>query len=75
MKVYIKSTTDNIKLTDDEVKQFLLLLDEYGEFVFGEFDEIKEQLESVLNARGYWSGVQYRYYYDDEYGFYAESRW
>ena len=73
MKRYIKSHSD-IRLTDAEFDEFLELLDEYGEFAFGDPAEIKEQLETTLNIQGYWSGLQYRFYYDAERGFYVQAR-
>ena len=45
-----------IKVTKTMLKRFLEIMDEYGEFVFGDDEMIQKQLETCLNTQGYWSG-------------------
>lgn len=64
-----------IKVNNKMLDEFLQLMDENGEFVFGTDKEIKKQLETCLNSQGYWSGCSIRAYYDkDNKEFYVESR-
>lgn len=64
-----------IKVNKKMLERFLQIMDDYGEFVFGEEDYIQKQLETCLNTQGYWSGVSIRVYYDkDIKDFYVESR-
>ena len=44
-----------IKVTKKMVKEFLEIMDSYGEFVFGDNKEIQQQLAICLNSQGYWS--------------------
>ena len=53
-----------IKVNKKMLDRFIQIMDDYGEFLFGTKEEIKRQLESVLNAQGYWSGCAIRVYYD-----------
>lgn len=53
-----------IKVNNKMLKRFLDIMDNYGEFVFGDNEEIKQQLELCLNSQGYWSGCTIRVYYD-----------
>lgn len=62
-----------MKVNNKMLKQFLEIMDDYGEFVFGTEKEIKKQLEIVLNSQGYWSGCSIRVYYDNN-NFRVESR-
>ena len=55
-----------IKVNDKMVKRFLEIMDEYDEFVFGDIDDIKKQLEVCLNSQGYWSGCSIRVYYNND---------
>lgn len=55
-----------IKVSNKMLKEFLDLMDSYGEFLFGTEEEIKNQLETVLNGQGYWSGCSIRVYYDSD---------
>lgn len=55
-----------IKVNNKMLKEFLELMDNYGEFLFGTEEEIKRQLETVLNSQGYWSGCSIRVYYDSD---------
>jgi hypothetical protein len=55
-----------IKVNNKMLKEFLDLMDSYGEFLFGTEEEIKRQLETVLNSQGYWSGCSIRVYYDSD---------
>jgi len=64
-----------IKVNNKMLKQFLKIMDDYGEFVFGDEKYLKNQLETCLNNQGYWSGCSIRVYYDtEEKYFYTESR-
>ncbi len=55
-----------VKVNKKMLKQFLEIMDEYGEFVFGDEKYLKQQLEMVLNSQGYWSGVAIRVYYNED---------
>ena len=55
-----------IKVNKKMLKRFLQIMDDYGEFVFGDEKEIKQQLEVCLNRQGYWSGCSIRVYYNKE---------
>lgn len=56
----------NIKVNNKMLKRFLEIMDDYGEFVFGSEEEIKQQLEICLNRQGYWSGCTIRVYYNED---------
>ena len=65
-----------IKVTTKMLNRFLAIMDNYGEFVFGDNKMIKKQLETCLNTQGYWSGCAIRVYYDeDNKEFYVERRY
>ena len=55
-----------IKVTKKMLERFLQIMDDYGEFVFGDEEMIKDQLEMVLNTQGYWSGNSIRVYYNED---------
>ena len=55
-----------IKVTKKMLERFLQIMDDYGEFVFGDEKMIKNQLEIVLNTQGYWSGNSIRVYYNED---------
>ena len=64
-----------IKVTKKMLERFLYIMEEYNEFVFGDNEQIKKQLELCLNSQGYWSGCLIRVYYDTEAkDFYIKSR-
>ena len=64
-----------IKVNNKMLNRFLDIMVQYGEFVFGDSDQIKQQLEIVLNSQGYWSGCSIRVYYNkDLKDFTIESR-
>lgn len=64
-----------IKVNKKMYDKFVDLMNDYGEFLFGDDKEIKNQLEVCLNTQGYWSGCSIRVYYDaEEKDFYVESR-
>lgn len=64
-----------IKVNNKMLKRFLEIMNDYGEFVFGNDKEIKQQLELCLNRQGYWSGCSIRLYYNkDLEDFRVESR-
>ena len=65
-----------IKVNNKMLKRFLKIMDDYGEFIFGTEEEIKQQLKICLNRQGYWSACSIRVYYDiDTKDFYVGSRW
>lgn len=53
-----------IKVNSKMLKRFLEIMDDFGEFVFGDNKQIKNQLEVCLNSQGYWSGCSIKVYYD-----------
>ena len=53
-----------MKVTDDILNRFLEIMDENDEFIFGDRDYVKNQLEACLNTQGYWSGCSIRVYYN-----------
>ena len=55
-----------IKVNKKMLERFYEIMDEYGEFLFGDDEEIRQQLEIVLNSQGYWSGCAIRVYYDKD---------
>ena len=64
-----------IKVNKKMLSRFLEIMDDYGEFVFGDEKDIKKQLEICLNSQGYWSGCSIRVYYNEnENDFQIESR-
>ena len=64
-----------IKVNNKMLERFLDVMDQYNEFVFGDKEDIKKQLEICLNSQGYWSACSIRLYYDkDLKDFTIESR-
>ena len=65
-----------IKVNDKMLEKFYNIMDDYNEFIFGDDEEIRRQLETCLNTQGYWSGCTINIWYD-EYTkeFYAYSRY
>ncbi len=55
-----------IKVNKKMVERFLTIMEDYGEFVFGDYEYIKKQLEVCLNSQGYWSGCSIRVYYNED---------
>ena len=55
-----------IKVNKKMVNRFLEIMEDYGEYVFGDYDYVKKQLETCLNTQGYWSGCSIRVYYNQE---------
>lgn len=55
-----------IKVNKKMLNRFLEIMEDYGEFVFGEEDYLKKQLELCLNSQGYWSGCSIRVYYNED---------
>jgi len=53
-----------IKVNKKMLERFYEIMDEYGEFLFGDDEEIRQQLEICLNSQGYWSGCAIKVYYD-----------
>ena len=54
-----------MKVNNKMLKEFLDIMEDYNEFVFGTEEDIKKQLELCLNTQGYWSGCAIRVYYDN----------
>ena len=66
----------NIKVNKEMLDTFLEIMDDYGEYVFGNKKYLQKQLEMCLNSQGYWSGCAIRVYYDnDTKEFRVESRY
>jgi hypothetical protein len=64
-----------IKVNNKMLNRFLEIMEDYGEFVFGSKEEIRNQLQVCLNSQGYWSACSIRLYYDkDIKDFKIESR-
>ena len=64
-----------IKVNNKMLEKFYQVMNDYDEFVFGDDDFIKKQLELCLNSQGYWSGTAIRVYYDEnKKDFRVESR-
>lgn len=63
-----------IKVNKKMLNEFLELMEDFGEYVFGDDKQIKKQLEICLNSQGYWSGNSIRVYYKDN-RFSVESRY
>lgn len=62
-----------IKVNKKMLREFLELMEDFGEFVFGDEKQIKNQLEVCLNSQGYWSGCSIRVFYRNN-KFVVESR-
>ena len=62
-----------VKVTKKMLREFLELMADFGEYVFGDEKQIKNQLEVCLNSQGYWSGCSIRVYYNNK-RFSVESR-
>lgn len=54
-----------MKVNNKMLYEFLDIMEDYNEFVYGTEEEIKKQLELCLNTQGYWSGCSIRVYYDN----------
>lgn len=52
------------EISNKKFKEFLKIIESYGEPLFGTKKQIKEQLEIVLGTQGYWSGIYIKVYYD-----------
>jgi len=52
-----------IKVNKKILNEFLDLMKDFGEVVFGTDKEIKKQLQICLNSQGYWSGCSIKVYY------------
>jgi hypothetical protein len=62
----MKEMNNMIKVTDKMLKRFLEIMDENDEFLFGDEEDIKQQLQVCLNTQGYWSGCTIRVYWDKD---------
>lgn len=54
-----------MKVSNKMFKEFLEIIDDYGEIVFGDEKYLKKQLENVLNTQGCWAGIAIRIYYEN----------
>lgn len=63
-----------IKVNKKMLNEFLELMEDFGEYVFGDDKQIKKQLEICLNSQGYWSGNSIRVYYKNN-RFSVENRY
>lgn len=63
-----------IKVTKKMLNEFLNLMEDFGEYVFGDEKQVKKQLEICLNSQGYWCGNSIRVYYNNK-RFSVESRY
>ena len=52
-----------------KVMKFIQALEDYGDMFFsqGSVKEDYEYIKSVLNAQGYYSGFEYRYYFNEDF--------
>ena len=65
-----------IKVDRKMTERFIALMEDHDEFVFGDLEQVRKQLEVCLNSQGYWSGCAIRVFYDEiEKDFYVESRY
>lgn len=65
-----------IKVNKKMLNKFLQIMDDYGEFVFGDEKQLQNQLQVCLNSQGYWSGTYYRIFYDENTKeFYLKSKY
>ena len=50
-----------------KLMKFLEVLDDYGEYFFsyGGIRKDYEFVTSILKSQGYWAGVNYRFYFDN----------
>ena len=72
----IRRMNNMIKVNNKMLKKFLEIMEKYDECVFGDDEEIKEQLEICLNIQGYCSGCEIKVYYDEEEkDFFVENKW
>lgn len=62
----------------NKLMKFLQALDDYGECFFsnGSIKKDYELVTGILQAQGYWAGVSYRLYFDDNFDLVnVEERW
>jgi len=57
-----------IQVNDTMLDNFYKIMDRYDEFLFGDREDIRKQLETCLNTQGYWSGCSIRVFYDSNDG-------
>ena len=52
----------------EKVLRFLEALDENGDYYFSQGNIKKDYnyIKSILKVQGYWSGVEFRYYFDKD---------
>lgn len=61
----------------EKVLRFLEALDEYGDYYFsqGSIKKDYNYIKSILEVQGYWSGIGFRYYFDNDFNLlYVEGR-
>lgn len=53
----------------EKVKKFIETLEDYGDMFFsqGSVKKDYEYIKNVLNAQGYYSGFEYRYYFNEDF--------
>jgi len=51
----------------EKVLRFLEALDENGDYYFsqGSIKKDYNYIKSILEAQGFWSGIEFRYYFDN----------
>lgn len=51
-----------------KVERFMETLEEYGEIYFtsGNYKEDYENIKSIITRQGYYSGCQYRFYFNED---------
>lgn len=56
-----------MKVSDTQFRNFKNICEKNNEFIaFLNDEELRESVESVIAAQGYWSGLMYRYYLDGD---------
>lgn len=62
----------------NKLQKFCDTLEDYGEFFFsnGSVKEDYNYITSILKSQGYWSGTDYRFYFDNNMDLVKiENRW
>lgn len=62
-----------MKISDEMLDEFLYIMKNYNEPVFGDKEEIREMLKSRLETQGYYAGMSIRVFYKND-EFYVEER-
>jgi len=56
----------SIKVNDLQFENFKNICKEYNEFLVGDDDYLREQLDYALKIQGSWSGMAFRYYLEGD---------